>query len=352
MDVQESLPASSETETADAGLGVGHREDSAMLSVRFRSENISIPYTSEDKVGDIKEKLAAVTGVLPEFMKLVVKGRMLADGGALLTAVWAGDKAGRINMIGSKAEELMPSSPPEGLERVKDDLTGAGRAASLSRRGDLKASRGKSTEFSFGRIEALESFSDKYKAEELLRSLANDQAILSVLAKHKWKVGALCEMFPEGYVGVSNVCVMGLNQNHGEKILLRLRTDDLKGFRKILSIRKVLFHELAHNVHSEHDDNFYMLMRQIEREVNEADWTTNGKGRMLDNGYERHSQGPSTGEAAVGAEQVAFRLGGDESRARQGPRYAAALAALERHSAEEKEVEEGCGHNRSSSNSK
>lgn len=32
---------------------------------------------------------------------------------------------------------------------------------------------------------------------------------------------------------------------------------------KILSIRKVLFHELAHNEFSEHDDNFYRLMRQV-----------------------------------------------------------------------------------------
>lgn len=34
-------------------------------------------------------------------------------------------------------------------------------------------------------------------------------------------------------VGVSDKCVMGLNQNHGMKILLRLRTDDLQGFRKV-----------------------------------------------------------------------------------------------------------------------
>lgn len=32
---------------------------------------------------------------------------------------------------------------------------------------------------------------------------------------------------------------------------------------QILSIRKVLFHELAHNDFSDHDDNFYMLMRQV-----------------------------------------------------------------------------------------
>ncbi|OEU21757.1 hypothetical protein FRACYDRAFT_163708, partial [Fragilariopsis cylindrus CCMP1102] len=78
---------------------------------------------------------------------------------------------------------------------------------------------------------------------------------------------------PEGKVGESEVCVMGLKQNKGQKILLRLRTDDLKGFRKILSIRKVLFHELAHNIHSDHDNEFYKLMRQIESECNDLDWT-------------------------------------------------------------------------------
>ena len=55
------------------------------------------------------------------------------------------------------------------------------------------------------------------------------EGVLAVLKKHKWSVGALCELYPEGQVGVSDVCVMGLNQNSGQKILLRLRTDDLQG---------------------------------------------------------------------------------------------------------------------------
>jgi hypothetical protein len=77
---------------------------------------------------------------------------------------------------------------------------------------------------------------------------------------------------------------MGLNQNKGEKILLRLRTDDLKGFRKILSIRKVLCHELAHNIHSEHDDNFYILMRQIEKDIIELNWQMNSNyNKIIDN---------------------------------------------------------------------
>jgi hypothetical protein len=34
-------------------------------------------------------------------------------------------------------------------------------------------------------------------------------------------------------------------QNMGEEISLRLRTDDLKGFRKYESIKKTLLHELV-----------------------------------------------------------------------------------------------------------
>ena len=135
---------------------------------------------------------------------------------------------------------------------------------------------------------------------------------------------------------------MGLNQNHGEKILLRLRTDDLKGFRKILSVRKVLFHELAHNVYSDHDDNFYQLMRLIEREVNEADWTTNQQGRVLDKHYDRY-KGDSSGYCAEDSQTV-WRLGGDEGVSQTlPPRQAAGLAAVLRLSKEETEIETGCG---------
>lgn len=96
----------------------------------------------------------------------------------------------------------------------------------------------------------------------------------NMLGAVRWSVGVLAEMPPDGKVGVDPVCVLGLNQNKGQKILLRLRTDDLLGFRKFLrcvagiyciffairrsndkiylhdSIKKVLFHELSHNVSS------------------------------------------------------------------------------------------------------
>ena len=40
----------------------------------------------------------------------------------------------------------------------------------------------------------------------------------------------------------------GVNINAGQEISLRLRTDDLRGFRRYDSIRQTLCHELAHMV--------------------------------------------------------------------------------------------------------
>jgi len=70
------------------------------------------------------------------------------------------------------------------------------------------------------------------EAMKLLHRLAADPGIIGVMVKHCWTVGLLSEMPPEGKVGVSPVCILGVNINAGQEISLRLRTDDLKGFRR------------------------------------------------------------------------------------------------------------------------
>lgn len=69
---------------------------------------------------------------------------------------------------------------------------------------------------------------------------------------------------------------LGLNRNAGEVIELRLRTDAYDGYRDYKTIRKTLCHELAHNVHGPHDRNFWDLCKQIEKEVEGADWRSGG----------------------------------------------------------------------------
>ncbi|KAG1363840.1 Ubiquitin and WLM domain-containing metalloprotease [Cocos nucifera] len=106
-----------------------------------------------------------------------------------------------------------------------------------------------------------------------MHMLACDPGIIAVMNKHHWRVGIMTEMAPVGYVGISPKCILGFNKNHGEEISLRLRTDDLKGFRKYKSIKETLLHELAHMVYSEHDANFFALNKQLNEEATSLDWT-------------------------------------------------------------------------------
>ena len=119
----------------------------------------------------------------------------------------------------------------------------------------------------------------------LLHKLASDPGILGVMAKHKWRVPLLAEMPPEGKVGVSEACVLGYNVNAGAEIHLRLRTDDLRGFRRYARIRETLLHELTHNVWSDHDVNFKRLCSQLNVECKAFDWKRSGNGaRALGDG--------------------------------------------------------------------
>ncbi|CAI7898508.1 unnamed protein product, partial [Closterium sp. NIES-53] len=111
------------------------------------------------------------------------------------------------------------------------------------------------------------------EALALLHRLAADPGIVAVMHKHRWSVRLLSELPPEGLVGVSPVCLLGFNKNRGEEVCLRLRTDDLKGFRKYLAIRRTLIHELAHMEVDDHNAQFKALDSQLSKEVEASDWT-------------------------------------------------------------------------------
>jgi len=68
--------------------------------------------------------------------------------------------------------------------------------------------------------------------------------------KHRFTVGTLTELAPHEHPNL-----LGLNVNAGQAIKLRVYTDRYDGFRSYREIRKVLCHELAHNVWGDHDNN-------------------------------------------------------------------------------------------------
>ena len=98
----------------------------------------------------------------------------------------------------------------------------------------------------FGRCEAHPSTppsSDVHdKVVRYLERLASDPAILHVCRAHGYQVGVLTELLPH-----ENPELLGLNENKGQRILLRIRTDAADGMRDYKTTRRVLVHELAHN---------------------------------------------------------------------------------------------------------
>lgn len=138
----------------------------------------------------------------------------------------------------------------------------------------------------------------------------------------------------------ASIHYVGLNENKGQRIFLRLRTDDLLGWRKALSVRKVLFHELAHNVHAAHDQPFHLLMRSIERDVN----AFNSSGRAV--GGALHLPAEGGGMPGGLFEGGSGRLGG--RGASTSAQVMAGLAAIQRLSKEEQAIDDACGSGRQS----
>lgn len=344
------------------------------LIVSFRSSKVTIPLIPGITLEEVKSTLVHSVNSSNESIqinnqdiKILFKGKVLKDDSVdLFSLLTESSKKKDIKLIatGVSSSEAQQANQElkEGLRkgpRIRDDITEAGKLE-IRRRMRLgqqtmnqvaKQSKVKSVgeQYGFHRIETLPMLPDQKKAQEILTELVNDRGILACMAKHKWHVGCLAELYPKGNVGESDVCVMGLNQNKGQKILLRIRTDDLKGFRKMLSIKKVLYHELAHNVHSEHDSNFFQLMRQIERECNEMDWTQ-GSGRTTGSNHGFMNSNTyddlEVNKSFIGG---SGRLGGGEQNQSSLPnnnisrRELAARASMQRMTAEEEETQLHCG---------
>lgn len=78
------------------------------------------------------------------------------------------------------------------------------------------------------------------------------------MQQRKFSVGLLTELAPHEHPDK-----LGLNANRGEAIKLRLRTNAYDGFRNYNETRRVLCHELAHNVFSDHDEDVRPLFSTV-----------------------------------------------------------------------------------------
>ncbi|KAI0035178.1 WLM domain-containing protein [Vararia minispora EC-137] len=107
-------------------------------------------------------------------------------------------------------------------------------------------------------FEHLRGFPREDEALTLLKKLAS--LVKPIMRKHGWRLPTLAEFFPEA----PNL----LDINMGQKILIRLRPAFDKGaFLQEHELLGTLLHELTHNVHGPHDQNFYKFLAGLEDEL-------------------------------------------------------------------------------------
>ncbi|KAH9793491.1 WLM domain-containing protein [Citrus sinensis] len=257
------------------------------VSAIWRGKKYVVEVNSGSSLKELGHELQKLTDVKADTMRFIVP----QNKGSKLLSPFSDEHSSlslqEVSIIEGKSMRMMGVSEDEVdkvLQNEKADLRIAGfdeeekrlRQRMLDRtNAPLKLPQGQYIfcDFRTLQIPGVELNPPASEALKIMHMLAADPGIIAIMNKHRWRVGIMTELAPVGYVGVSPKCVLGFNKNHGEEISLRLRTDDLKGFRKYESIKKTLLHELAHMVYSEHDANFYGLDKQLNQEAVALDWT-------------------------------------------------------------------------------
>lgn len=112
-----------------------------------------------------------------------------------------------------------------------------------------------------------------FRAMELLEQLATDPGIVAIMKERELVVGTLGEMDPiddrlmkQKQQQNPGSCLLGYNTNGGMRIDLKLREDNLRGFRPYSGIAATLIHELSHNWVGEHNLLFWTNYGQMRAE--------------------------------------------------------------------------------------
>ncbi|XP_075670514.1 uncharacterized protein LOC142640340 [Castanea sativa] len=312
------------------------------ISVVWRGKTFTIEMNSDATIKELGLELLKLTNVKADTMRLIVpqssnkSSKLLSpfsDEQAFLSLQDTSIRKGKsIRMMGVSESEV-----DEVLQNAKADLRIAGFEEEEKRlrqrisdrpHASLKLPQGRYIFHDFRTLEipGVELNPPASEALRIMHMLAADPGIVAIMNKHHWCVGIMTEMAPIGYVGISPKCILGFNKNFGEEISLRLRTDDLKGFRKYESIKKTLLHELAHMVHSEHDANFYGLDKQLNQEAASLDWTRLRSHTLSGIQYSETYEDSFVGDSSNSAQ----KLGGNTSDQLANARASSVAAAYRR----------------------
>ncbi|KDN47071.1 hypothetical protein RSAG8_03848, partial [Rhizoctonia solani AG-8 WAC10335] len=254
-------------------------DKSILLHVTHGGSTFDVTASPEDTFDRLQQTLYEMTSVPVDKQKLLWKG--MKRGATKLDH--SGLKSGsKITLIGhpEKAIELMHKAEAEATRRA--DILRARESRGPTKVRSTTGSTIGDTQFRFRRIEPHANLPNPISARNLLSKLSADPAILNIMRSHKF----------------THPHLLGLNVNAGQSILLRIRTDAYDGFRTYAEIRRVLCHELTHNVYGGHGDDFKTLNSRLNREVAEYEQSARGGSHRLSSSMPHDDRSANIGREA------------------------------------------------------
>lgn len=256
-------------------------QDPVLITFTHHGNPHTFQFPSDATISDLSDDIAENLSIPASNQKLMISKLGLLkppfkDPNLPIASI--ADK--KITLMGSTVKEA--SSISEAAEHASRRATRRSRPmqrVQAYKSHDWKKEQEES-QYTFLTLRPLPYLPNPTKSLQFLQKLKDDAGIKAAMRKHKFTVPLLTEMNPVEHTQSNHegtTRTLGLNRNGGEVIELRLRTDAYDGYRDYKTIRKTLCHELAHNVHGPHDRNFWDLCKQIEKEVDAADWRSGGK---------------------------------------------------------------------------
>lgn len=282
------------TDVQDQPVATDNQEDLIHITLTYHGESHTLAFTQDATIIDLSDEIFDSLSIPASNQKIMVSKLGLLkspfkDPSLLLSTI--ADK--KINLMGSTAQEA--GSIAEAAEHASRRATRRSRPmqkVKAYKTHDWKKEQEESR-YTFMTLRPLPYLPNPSKSLQFLQRLKDDAGIKAAMRHHQFSVPLLTEMNPIEHTqsdaeGTSRT--LGLNRNRGEVIELRLRTDAYDGYRDYKTIRRTLCHELAHNVWGPHDSNFWKLCKEIEKEVEKADWKSGGYSVGNEEFYEGHGE--------------------------------------------------------------
>ncbi|KAJ3569206.1 hypothetical protein NP233_g5201 [Leucocoprinus birnbaumii] len=315
------------------------------ITINHRGSAYLLSLSPSTTLIELHAQLKHLTSAPPANQKLLFRGKKAGNDDTTLTQADFKDGM-KIQMLGSTAEEVGGIKAADD-ERAKRDRIMRERALKpqVKLRSTGPSPSAPSSKYKFHCVAPLPHLPNPASAQKILDKLANDPAILHVMAKHEFSVGLLTELAPH-----EQPHLLGLNVNAGQEIKLRIRTNAYDGFRLYSEVRRVLCHELTHNVWGDHDENFKELNSKLNREVTQFERDQASGTHYLTSSADSHGIYQPSSE--LEAEVQAYVLGGSSSTAstaalagdsREDMRRRMLEATMSRLRKEEEEIEMSCG---------